>query len=187
MIGSTRTALTALALFGAVTAVGTDAYGEPPATDARSAQRDARSVAEIQRSLEQTLQAMGELAAESREESDIVRADCIRQKNARAEETMELATNEILVIRDSGTSEQARAFAIEKLQAADERLSTLATEARACSGVLEPEDEDGVTSNDQDEANPVPVADPTTPPFLRPTLPPLDPDTRPPVVASPTL
>lgn len=164
--------------------MGVNARGQEEEAPAAPAEPD---VAQIEVELEQKMEELGELSSDSREESDIVRADCVRQKYARAQETMELATTELLIIRDSSTSAQARAFAIEKLEAANERLGGMVDGAKACQGVLVPQENENVTKNDKDEQNPVPNVDPSKPPLKPDGTPPEGLDTTQMVVPSPTM
>ncbi len=104
---------------------------------------------------------------------------------------MELATGEMLVIRDQSASNEARSFAAEKLQAASERLDDLVEQAKECAGDKSPEDSDDETRNEVEEEPTIPIADPTlgggvggTKP---PRLPPPVDDGMPPSVGSPSV
>ena len=134
--------------------------------------------------MEGDLAEIGEYAAEAREDGDLQRMACIRDVQKRAQGVMEVATGELLVLRDAGTTPEARAFAAEKLRAAAERLRQLVERARECAGEAEAEDEDDATRNKADQPQTVPLEDPTEA-ALDPVPPPVD-DTRPPVVASPS-
>ena len=67
--------------------------------------------------MESSMSQIGELAVDARQDEDLVRATCVLDKQDRANDVMDLGTSELLIIRDSGTSDQARAFALEKLEA----------------------------------------------------------------------
>jgi hypothetical protein len=104
---------------------------------------------------------IGELAVEARNDEDLVRATCVLDKQDRANDVMDLGTSELLVIRDPGTSEQARGFALEKLDAAALRIEKLVEEAKACAGQDAPEDEVDITRNEADEPSEIPIMDPS--------------------------
>jgi hypothetical protein len=124
--------------------------------------------------MEDGLAQIGELAVEARNDEDLVRATCVLDKQDRANEVMDLGTSELLVIRDAGTSEQARGFALEKLDAAAARITDLVTEAKACSGQEGPEDEVDVTRRESDEPIEIPILDPSLGLGSNPVPPPLD-------------
>ncbi|MEX1369253.1 MAG: hypothetical protein AB1Z98_39355 [Nannocystaceae bacterium] len=149
------------------------------------------SVPKVRRELESNMATLGDLAADAKRDSDLVKATCVLDKQERAQGVMELATGELLVIRDEGASTDARSFAAEKLAAASQRLEALVKQARECAGDKTPEDSDDVTRNDVEQQPSIPVADPTVgggagggkPPGLPP---PVD-DGFPPSVGSPSL
>lgn len=149
------------------------------------------SVPAVRREMENDMAALGELAADARRDSDLVRAACVLDKQERAQGVMELATGEMLIIRDEGASTDARSFAVEKLQAASERLDGLVEQAKECIGDKTPEASDDVTSTEVDAEPTIPIADPTlggnadgTKPGRVP--PPVD-DGTPPTVGSPSM
>jgi hypothetical protein len=111
--------------------------------------------------MESGMSEIGELAVEARGDEDLVRATCVLDKQDRANDVMDLGTSELLIIRDPGTSEQARSFALEKLEAASGRIDKLVTEAKGCSGEQGPEDEVDVTRRDADEPDTIPILNPT--------------------------
>jgi len=155
--------------------------GGPPPGDRPA---EAVSVAPLRQQMEGDLAEIGEYAAEAREDGDLQRMACIRDVQKRAQGVMEVATGELLVLRDASTTPEARAFAAEKFRAAAERLHQLVERARECAGDAEAEDEDDATRNKADQPSTVPLEDPTEA-ALDPLPPPVD-DTRPPVVASPS-
>lgn len=163
------------------------ADGSAQAGDASA--ESTKPVAVIRQDMEARMAELGDLAASARRDTDLVRAACVLEKEERAQGVMELATGELLVIRDSAATEQQRAFAAEKLAAAAERLESLVKQARECTGDLSPEVEDDLTDNDESVVPLVPEADPTrsggTPPQPSPVPPSVD-DQRPPTVGSPT-
>jgi hypothetical protein len=124
--------------------------------------------------MEAGMSTIGELAVEARGDEDLVRATCVLDKQERANDVMDLGTSELLIIRDPGASEQARAFALEKLDAASGRIDKLVTEAKACSGQQGPEDEVDVTRRDADEPDTIPLLNPTGGLGDGPVPPPLD-------------
>lgn len=124
--------------------------------------------------MEEGLARIGELAVEARSDEDLVRATCVLDKQDRANEVMDLGTSELLVIRDPGTSEQARGFALEKLDAAAARIELLVDEAKACSGDAGPEDEVDVTRRESDEPVEIPILDPSLGLGSNPVPPPMD-------------
>ena len=124
--------------------------------------------------MEEGLAQIGELAVAARDDEDLVRATCVLDKQDRANEVMELGTSELLVIRDPGTSEQARGFALEKLDAAAVRIDDLVNEAKACAGEEGPEDEVDVTRRESDEPIEIPILDPSLGLGANPVPPPMD-------------
>ncbi len=162
-----------------------------PAAEPASPATAAVSVPTVQRDMETDMAAIGELASDAKRDSDLVRAACVLDKQERAQGVMELATGELMIIRDTSAGADARGFAVEKLQAASERLGDLVSQARECVGDKTPEISDDETRNQVDEEPTIPVADPTVgggagggkPP---PVPPPVD-DGQPPTVGSPSL
>ncbi|MCX4239529.1 hypothetical protein [Paraliomyxa miuraensis] len=149
------------------------------------------SVPAVRREMENDMAKIGDLAAEAKRDADLVRAACVIDKQERAQGVMELATGEMLIIRDEGSSAEARSFAVEKLQAASDRLGDLVEQAKECIGDKAPEESDDVTNNEVDEDPTIPVADPTvggSPDGTKPNRvpPPID-DASPPSVGSPSM
>lgn len=124
--------------------------------------------------MEAGMSEIGELAVEARSDEDLVRATCVLDKQERANDVMDLGTSELLIIRDPAASEQARGFALEKLDAASGRIDKLVTEAKACSGQTGPEDEVDVTRRDADEPDTIPILNPAGGLGDGPVPPPLD-------------
>jgi hypothetical protein len=124
--------------------------------------------------MEAGMSEIGELAVEARSDEDLVRATCVLDKQDRANDVMDLGTSELLIIRDPGASEQARAFALEKLDAASGRIDKLVDEAKACSGQQGPEDEVDVTRRESDEPDTIPLLNPSAGLGDGPVPPPLD-------------
>ncbi|PRP91324.1 hypothetical protein ENSA5_55900 [Enhygromyxa salina] len=124
--------------------------------------------------MESGMTELGELAVEARNDEDLVRATCVLDKQDRANDVMDLGTSELLVIRDPGTSDQARGFALEKLEAASGRIDKLVEDAKACSGREGPEDEVDITRNEADEPRTIPIWDPTAGLGDSPVPPPFD-------------
>ncbi|MCA9654366.1 MAG: hypothetical protein KC501_30880 [Myxococcales bacterium] len=141
--------------------------------------------------MEANMAVLGDLASDAKRDSDLVRAACVLDKQERAQGVMELATGELLVIRDANAGADARGFATEKLVAASQRLEGLVEQARECVGDKTPEQSDDVTRNEVDESPTIPIPDPTVgggagggkPPGMPP---PVD-DGMPPSVGSPSL
>lgn len=161
------------------------------ATEAPPAASPPVAVAKVRREMETNMAALGDLAADAKRDSDLVKAACVLDKQERAQGVMELATGELLVIRDASASVEARTFAAEKLSAANDRLDGLVQQARECVGDKSPEKSDDVTRNDVEQQPSIPIADPTVgggagggkPPGLPP---PVD-DGSPPSVGSPSI
>jgi hypothetical protein len=145
---------------------------------------DTRAVPGLRQRLESGMQELGELAQSARSDTDLVRAQCVLDKQERAQGVMEVATGELLLLGDSGATQEQKSFAVEKLAAATDRLDGLVESARTCTGDTSPEEHDDITDTDVDESSAVPVADPTTS-SESPVPPPID-DSRPPLVASPS-
>jgi hypothetical protein len=124
--------------------------------------------------MESGMSEIGELAVEARADEDLVRATCVLDKQDRANDVMDLGTSELLIIRDPGASEQARGFALEKLDAAAGRIDKLVIEAKACSGQQGPEDKADVTRREADEPDTIPILNPAGGLGQDPIPPPLD-------------
>lgn len=167
------------------------AEGEAPAEAAPPPAPSNISVPKVRRDMETNMATLGDLASDAKRDSDLVRAACVLDKQERAQGVMELATGELLVIRDPSASADARSFAAEKLAAASQRLEALVKQARECAGDKTPEKSDDVTRNEVDEDPSIPYPDPTIgggagggkPP---PIPPPVD-DGIPPSVGSPSI
>jgi hypothetical protein len=165
------------------------AGGAEAGATAEPAAASTKPVAIIRQEMEDRMAELGDLAANARRDTDLVRAACVLEKEERAQGVMELATSELLVIRDSAATEQQRGFAAEKLAAANERLDGLVKQAKECTGDTTPEVEDDLTDNDESVVPLIPEADPTqsggTAPQPTPVPPSVD-DQRPPTVGSPS-
>lgn len=149
------------------------------------------SVAAVNRDMEADMAALGDIATDAKRDTDLVRAACVLDKQERAQGVMELATGELLVIRDSSATAEARSFAVEKLQAAASRLDDLVQQAKDCVGDQSPDMSEDETKNEVENAPLIPILDPTVggtvgggkPPGMPP---PVD-DAVPPVVGSPSM
>jgi hypothetical protein len=148
----------------------------PPAEEALvdEAAASVPAASSLRSKMEDGLSQIGDLAVDARNDADLVRATCVLDKQDRANEVMDLATSELLVIRDAGTSEQARGFALEKLDAAAIRMESLVKEAEACSGQEGPEDEVDITRRESDEPSEIPILDPSLGLGANPVPPPMD-------------
>ena len=146
----------------------------PPASELPSSGVSVPGASALRSKMEASMSELGELAVEARSDEDLVRATCVLDKQDRASDVMELGTSELLLIRDPGTSEQARGFALEKLDAAAARMDNLVEEAKACSGRQGPEDEVDITRTTSEEPRTVPMWDPTAGLGGPPEPPPLD-------------
>lgn len=132
--------------------------------------------------LERGMTELGALLTRARQSGDTTRLACVQDKRDRAEIVLEVATGEILVLQDPAADGQSRAFAGEKLTEAADRVTSLASQARACQGGDEEGRKDG--QNEAKQPRTVIPVDPTAS-QVSPRLPPrIDP--RPPV-ASPVL
>lgn len=132
------------------------------------------AVSSLRAQMESGMSEIGELAIQARTDEDLVRATCILDKQERANDVMDLGTSELLIIRDPNTSEQARGFAVEKLEAAATRIDKLVSDAKACAGQQGPEDTVDITRNDADEPSEIPVMDPSLGLGDNPVPPPMD-------------
>lgn len=148
----------------------------PPADDVLVDESAASvpAASSLRAKMEEGLAQIGELAVAARDDEDLVRATCVLDKQDRANEVMDLGTSELLVIRDPGTTEQARGFALEKLDAAAVRIDDLVKQAKACSGEEGPEDEVDVTRRESDEPIEIPILDPSLGLGANPVPPPMD-------------
>jgi hypothetical protein len=145
----------------------------PPALPDESA-ASVPGASSLRAKMEASMNDLGELAVEARADEDLVRAACVLDKQDRANDVMELGTSELLIIRDPGASEQARSFALEKLDAATARMDKLVEEAKECSGRQGPEDQTNVTRNEADEPRTIPMWNPSAGLGESPVPPPLD-------------
>jgi hypothetical protein len=157
---------------GTPAATATEAPTPAPVLDEAAASVPGAS--SLRAKMESGMSEIGELAVEARSDQDLVRATCVLDKQDRANDVMDLGTSELLIIRDPGASEQARAFALEKLDAASGRIDKLVTEAKACSGQTAPEDEVDVTRREADEPETIPLLNPSAGLGEGPVPPPLD-------------
>lgn len=164
------------------------AEAEAPAAEAEAPAQASPpvSVPGIQRDMEDGMSKLGDLASDAKRDSDLVKAACVLDKQERAQGVMELATGEILVIRDQSASGEARTFAAEKLQAASERLDDLVEQAKECVGDKTPEESDDETRNEADEDPLIPILDPTSMAPGNVVPPPVD-DGVPPTAGSPSV
>lgn len=169
---------------------GAPAEGQPEAAAAPPATSTV-SVPAVRREMEAGMSKLGELASDAKRDADLVRAACVLDKQERAQGVMELATGELLTIRDEAASTEARSFAVEKLQAAAERLDDLVAEARDCMGDKSPEVSDDETRNEVKQEPTIPIADPTVGGGVgggrQPGMPPPVDDGVPPTVGSPSM
>lgn len=169
--------------------IGADPTAVAPATDGAAPNPDAAPLPEavldeegasvpgassLRAKMETGMAEIGELAVEARNDEDLVRATCVLDKQDRANDVMDLGTSELLIIRDGGTSEQAREFALEKLEAASVRIDKLVAEAKSCSGQAGPEDEVDVTRREADEPDTIPILNPSAGLGDNPVPPPVD-------------
>ena len=146
---------------------------------------ESATVAEQREAMETDMAVLGELVQKARRQGDLVRLNCLRDKEVVAAHILEVATSEILILRDGAVEPGARKFAAEKLAAAVERLAATIEAAQSCAGEQGPEDEDDLTRNETEEPEFVPWIDPTRESAVVP-IPPAVSDTVPPVIASPS-
>jgi hypothetical protein len=147
---------------------------------------DTSSVPEIQSKLEGAMAELGALAAEAEADGDATRSACVKGWQQKGQDAMEVATSELLVIRDDSTTDLARSFAVEKLAATSERLDAIVGSARKCSGDQSPEENDDEARTEVDETKTIPLEDPTLGGGTSPVLPPIDPN-LPSTAASPAM
>lgn len=113
------------------------------------------------RRLEAGMGELGSLARDAKGQGDMVKTACIEDRRNRAQGVMELATQEMLVVRDAGADEQTKLFAREKLGAAADRMEDMVAEARNCGQDTSPEDADDQTRTVVDDPETIPIKDPT--------------------------
>jgi hypothetical protein len=158
----------------AINAVPDPADLPPDALPVNESAASVPGASSLRAKMESGIAEIGELAVEARSDEDLVRATCVLDKQDRANDVMDLGTSELLIIRDPNTSEQARSFALEKLDAAAVRIDKLVQEAKSCSGQQGPEDQVDITRNEADEPSEIPVADPSIGLGASPVPPPMD-------------
>ncbi len=147
---------------------------------------DVASVPALQRRIEAAMSELGALAQAAEADGDATRSACVKGWQQRGQDAMEVATSELLVIRDANTTDLQRSFAVEKLAATADRIEALVDQARKCSGDQSPEEEDDVARTEVDETKTIPLENPTLGGGTSPVLPPVDPN-LPSTAASPTL
>jgi hypothetical protein len=147
---------------------------------------DIGSVPSIQRRLENAVAELGIMAQQAESDGDATRSACVKSWQQKGQDAMEVATSELLVIRDANSTDLQRSFAVEKLDATAERLETIVSQARKCSGDQSPEDEDDVARTEVDVTQTIPLQDPTLGGGTSPVLPPVDPN-LPSTAASPAM
>lgn len=147
---------------------------------------DTSSVPEIQSKLEGAMAELGALASEAEADGDATRSACVKGWQQKGQDAMEVATSELLVIRDDSTTDLARSFAVEKLAATSERLDAIVSSARKCSGDQSPEENDDEARTEVDETKTIPLEDPTLGGGTSPVVPPIDPN-LPSTAASPAM
>jgi hypothetical protein len=143
------------------------AFGSPPVSTVASP-------GALRSQMESQMGDLGGIAADARQDDDLVRVACVLDKQERANDVMELATSEMLIIRDPETGDQARQFANEKLDAAAARLAVLVEDAGHCAGETSPEEDDDATRTKADEPETIPLMDPTLGPRSPGVPPPMD-------------
>ncbi len=164
-----------------------------PAPDAPAPSQDAGSdktydvgaVSEAQSRLEGSMAQLGKMAQAAKSDGDAQLAGCLEDKVTRGQDIVSTATPELMVLRDSTASAQAKSFAAEKLQAAANAMDGVMASAKGCSGEQELEDRDDVTRNELDKTDGIPIQDPTIAPTV-PDVPPAIDQAQPPTVASPS-
>jgi hypothetical protein len=92
---------------------------------------------------------------------DFARTACVVDKREQGEEVLELATDEILIIRDPSSGEQARRFAHDKLAAAADRMDLLVEDARTCGVSAQQLADRDKARTDQNKDSTIPAEDPT--------------------------
>ena len=122
---------------------------------------DMSSVPGLQRRVEQAVAELGALGKQAEADGDATRAACVKGWQQKGQVAMEVATGEIMVLRDGSSTAQQKSFAVEKLAATAERLDTIVSQARKCGGDQAPEDQDDVTTTEVDQQNTIPIENPT--------------------------
>ena len=146
---------------------------------------DRGAVSKAQSRLEGSMAQLGKMAQAAKSDGDAQLAGCLEDKVTRGQDIMSTATPELMVLRDSTASAQAKSFAAEKLQAAANAMDGVMASAKGCSGEQDLENEDDVTRNELDKTDGIPIQDPTIAP-TEPDIPPAVDQAQPPTVASPS-
>ncbi len=110
----------------------------------------------------------------AQESKDFARTACVVDKREKGEEVLELATDELLIIRDPSSGEQARTFALEKLQAAAERMDLLVDEARTCGLSADKVDDEKKARTEESKEPTIPMEDPSSGMGVDPVPPAID-------------
>lgn len=146
---------------------------------------DRGAVSKAQARLEGSMVQLGKMAQAAKSDGDAQLAGCLEDKVTRGQDIMSTATPELMVLRDTTASAQAKSFAAEKLQAAASAMDGVMASAKGCSGEQDLENEDDVTRNELDKTDGIPLQDPTIAPTV-PDVPPAIDAAQPPTVASPS-
>jgi hypothetical protein len=166
---------------GAVAPAEGTGVGEKASPDRRP---EEASVPALKAKLEDGTSVIGRLLQAARRKGDVVAIECLRDKQARAGDVLEVATGELIVLSDAGSGAKAREFALEKLAAAGDRMDKVVEQAKSCGKDVAPEEQENRTRTELDAQRFVPWLDPTTPPAQSPVPPSVN-DSHPPVVRSP--
>lgn len=156
---------------------------QPPADPEALPGGPVSSQSESRLRIERGLGEIGDMATEARKDEDIVRLECVSDKQAKAGKVEEIAQGELRVLRDPNSQDMARTTAVEKLDAAADDMDAIVKDAKACSGEQGPEDESDETRNEADAPIGIPLQNPTLGMGQVPLPPPVDIDWL--VVASP--
>lgn len=143
----------ALLLSGAVVAQGPDS-AEPAMAGGDAEQ--------LRQRLEIGMATLSTEEEAAQEKKDFARTACVVDKREKGEEVMELATDELLIIRDPSSGEQARNFAVEKLQAAADRMDLLIDEAKSCGISADRQQDEDKARTDQNKESTIPMEDPSS-------------------------
>ncbi len=159
-------------------------WAQPAAEESPASTVSIADMPELRAQMQSHMEKIGKQFTEAKKVGDFVRMACVRDKQQGAQQVVELATVELLIVNDSNAKMEARSFAAEKFAAAEQRMGNLANEAIACDGESSPEVENRETKTDCIEPQTIPVNNPTSIPLDNPVPPPLDADWLP--VISPT-
>lgn len=145
-----------------------------PGPETADAPADTGNAESMRQGIEADMAELTGQEEKAQESKDFARTACVVDKREKGEEVLELATDELLIIRDPSSGEQARTFALEKLQAAAERMDLLVDEARTCGLSADKVDDEKKARTEESKEPTIPMEDPSSGMGVDPVPPAID-------------